>query len=179
MKRIAIHPLVFLLVLVMAVPLAAQSELDEKLAPFRSLIGHTFKGRLSEPGAKKEMWDVMHFERILNGKALRVMHSMNDGEYGGESVIFWDEAKKSLVYYYFTTAGFYTDGTMKVESDGKWTSHEMVTGNTNGITEVRASGDFTDEGVLQTTSEYLKNGEWVPGHRATYHSADDAEVIFR
>ncbi|MBE0644445.1 MAG: hypothetical protein IH600_10235 [Bacteroidetes bacterium] len=162
-----------------AAPLTAQTDLHEQLLPFKDLVGHTFRGKLSEPDAKKEMWDVMHFERALNGKALRVLHSLNDGEYGGESVIFWDEAKQSLVYYYFTTAGFYTNGTMTMEGEGKWTSHEMVTGNANGVTEVRATGEFTSDGTLKTSSEYLQNGAWVPGHSSTYELADDAEVRFR
>ena len=49
----------------------------------------------------------------------------------------WDAKLGSLVFWYFTTAGFYTQTTVIIE-DGKLVSHEKVTGNENGITEVKS-----------------------------------------
>ena len=124
--------------------------------------------------------DVVHLTaaKTLNGKAVRVLHSINDGVYGGESIIVWDEKKKSLVYYYFTTAGFYTTGTMTL-SDGKYASHEVVAGSAEGITEVRAMGELRADGTMHSKSEYLKEGKWVPGHEVTYKEDAKAEVVFK
>ena len=162
-----------------AAPLTAQEYLHEKLVPLKGIIGRTFKGKLGGDDAKKEQWDVMRVERALNGNALRILHSVNDGEYGGETLLFWDKEKESLVYYYFTTAGFYTTGTMKMVSDNKWTAHEMVTGNENGITEVRSTSEITREGLMKTSSEYLRKGKWVPGHSATYEQVAFIDVKFK
>lgn len=153
--------------------------LHEKLHPFKDLLGRTFKGRLGGGEGKPEQWDVLRFERALNGNAIRMLHSVNEGEYGGETIMFWDKKKESLVYYYFTTAGFYTTGTMKMLSDSKWVAQETVTGNVNGITEVKSHGEFTHDGRLKTSSEYLQNGKWIPGHAAAYEPVDFIDVIFK
>ncbi|MFZ1731349.1 MAG: hypothetical protein WBQ23_07925 [Bacteroidota bacterium] len=178
MKRLSFLIVSTMVFLFAAAPLFAQLEIHEKLLPFKDLMGRRFKGKISEPDAKNEMWDVMHFERALNGNALRVLHSVNDGEYGGESIIFWDEAKQSLVYFYFTTAGFYTQGTMKMVSDSKWTAHETVVGPADGTTEVKSTGEIMRDGTLKTTSEYLRKGKWVPGHSGTYEPAAFIDVKF-
>ena len=166
--------------LLMAAPLRGQefTKLDPKLEGFRQFIGKTWRGVLGEPGAKEPMVDVSHYERALNGTAIRVLHSINDGSYGGESIIFWDKSKASLVFYYFTTAGFFTTGTMTMDGQS-YTAHEFVSGNESGVTEVKSTAVLGEDGKLRTKSEYFKNGEWVPGHSAVYEEATDAVVRFR
>lgn len=160
-------------------PLFAQIEMHEKLLPFKDIVGRTFKGKISPPDAQKEQWDVMHFERALNGNAIRILHSVNEGEYGGETMMFWDDAKQSLVYFYFTTAGFYTEGTMKMVSDTKWVATEKVVGSEDGITEVKSTGEIMRDGQLKTSSEYLKKGKWIQGHAGTYEESAYTLVKFR
>ena len=55
----------------------------------------------------------------------------------------------------------------------------MVTGNANGITEVRSVSTLQEDGSMLGESEYLKNGTWVPGHRILYREDPDATVVFR
>jgi hypothetical protein len=157
----------------------AQTEVHEKLLPFKDLCGRNFKGKISKPDAEREQWNVMRFERALNGNAVRILHSVNDGEYGGETILFWDEGKQSLAYYYFTTAGFYTQGTMKMVTDSKWTTQEKLVGTADGVTEVRSTGEILRDGTLKMSSEYLKKGKWVPGHGATYEPAGYIDPKFR
>jgi len=90
----------------------------------------------------------------------------------------WDAEKESLVFFYFTTAGFYTQGTFSIE-DGQFTSHEYVTGNESGITEVKATGKILPDGRLHSKAEYYKKGEWVDGHEFYYSEAPGEEVIFK
>ncbi len=156
----------------------AQETLINALEPFRPFLGKTFKGELSESTPEKPVIDISKWERALNGKAVRNLHSLNNGEYGGETIIYYDKDKKSLVYYYFTTAGFYTHGTMKFEGDTV-ISHEYVEGNDNDITEVKSVATIMKDGGLHNKSMYLKNGEWIEGHEATYDEAPDAKVIFK
>ena len=103
---------------------------------------------------------------------------MNNGEYGGESMIMWDAKLGSLVTWYFTTAGFYIQATVIIE-DGKLVSHENVTGNENGITEVKSIMQLLSNGQLHTKSEYLQNGKWVDGHEIYYKEAPGEQVIFK
>ncbi|MCB2204712.1 hypothetical protein KQI65_08180 [bacterium] len=166
-----------LLAFICVASLQAQ-ELDKELRVFEPMVGKTWKGKLSEDGAEKEAWDVSRWERALNGKAIRILHSVNDGEYGGETMLYWNREKEELQFYYFTTAGFMTHGTIVANEDG-YTAHEKVTGNQNGITEVRSRSVLQEDGSMLGTSEYLKNGEWVPGHSIHYHEDASAEVKFR
>jgi hypothetical protein len=157
---------------------AAQDNLAENLKILKPFLGKTWKGEFKNSTKEKPIIDVARWERALNGNAVRVLHSINNGEYGGESIIFWDDEKKSLVYYYFTTAGFFTNGTMTVEN-GKYLSHEYVKGNQDGVTEVKGSGEITADGKMITTSQYLQNGKWVEGHAATYVEEATAQVVFK
>ena len=155
-----------------------ENSLSEQLEPLRPFVGKTWRGVVAGSDSAKQTVDVSKWERALNGRAVRILHSVNDGAYGGETIVFWDREKEKLVYYYFTTAGFMTQGTFALE--GKiFTAHEYVTGNQDGITEVKSSGEILPDGSLKTFSTFLKNGEWVQGRETIYREDPDAEVIFR
>ena len=151
--------------------------LDSHLEPLRPLLGKTWKGAFKESKPEKPVVDVARWERILNGKAVRVMHSLNEGSYGGETIFLWDEKKQTVVYYYFTTGGFMTTGTVTFK-DAKVITHEVVSGSANDITEVRGTSEILPDS-FHVKSEYLKNGEWAPGHEVTYHEDASAMVKFK
>jgi len=153
-------------------------ELSEHLKPLQSYIGKTFKGEFADSTPENPTYDIQYWERALNGNAIKITHSVNNGEYGGESMIMWDAKLGSLVSWYFTTAGFYTQATVIIE-DGKLVSHENVTGNENGITEVKSIMQLLSNGQLHTKSEYLQNGKWVDGHEIYYKEVPEAQVIFK
>ncbi len=161
-------------------PVAAAEplSLSPELEPLRPYIGKTWRGLLSQPGQPEKI-DISRWERALNGTAIKVIHSVNHGEYGGESLLFYDKKQQALVYYYFTTAGFYTHGTMTINQNTQvLTAEETVENNANGITKVRSSSKLS-ENTLTTTSEYLQQGKWVVGHSAVYQAAPDAQVVFK
>ena len=120
--------------------------------------------------------DVARWERALNGKAVRVLHSINDGVYGGETLIVCDPKKNVLESHYFTTAGFTTTGTVTFR-DGKIITHEMVAGS--NISEVRAFSELKSDGAFQVKSEHLKDGQWEAGHEVIYKVDPSAKVVFR
>ncbi len=152
--------------------------LDSHLEPLRPLLEKTFKGQFANSKPDQPTVDVAHWERALNGKAVRLLHSINDGIYGGESLILWDATRQQISYYYFTTAGFTTTGTLRLET-GKFIGKETVSGSSEGITEVRSVTELLPDGGYHVKSEYLKNGEWVPGHEASYRQDATAKVVFR
>ena len=41
------------------------------------------------------MIDILSFERALNGNAVKVIHSVNNGEFGGETMIMWNPEKEA------------------------------------------------------------------------------------
>ena len=166
---------------IVAAPLLAfaneQGALDPNLEPLRPWLAKTWKSDEAESGDKPKV-DVARWERALNGKAVRILHSINDGEYGGETIVTWDNAKKSVVYHYFTTAGFMTMGTMTFDA-GKVMTNEKVAGNAGGVTEVRGTGELAADGAFRMKTEYLKDGKWQPGRDATYREDATATVVFK
>ena len=68
----------------------SKKELSDPLKPFEQYIGKTFKGEFANSTPEKPVHDILHYERALNGIAIRAIHSVNNGEYGGESIIMWD-----------------------------------------------------------------------------------------
>ena len=157
---------------------ADQPSLDPHLEPLRLLLEKTWKGTFESGKTEKPTVDVMHWERALNGKAVRILHSINDGDYGGETIVIWNEKDRVLTYHYFTTAGFTTAGTMTVK-DGKITTHEVVEGNAGGVTEVRGTSELLPDDTVHVKAEYLKEGDWRPGHEATYRKDPAAKVVFK
>ena len=154
------------------------NELSEHLKVFQPLVGKTFKGEFADSTPEKQKFDVSRWERALNGKAVRVLHSVNDGVYGGETIIMWDAKQERVAFWYFTTAGFQTQGTMVIDGT-KWSSTEKVTGNEQGITEVRATSEFTSDGKLIVRSQYFHDGKWEKGHEINYAESSDAKVVFK
>jgi hypothetical protein len=154
---------------------AAEPRLDEHLAPLAPFVGKTWRGEFKNSTKEKPMFDVSRWEVALKGKAVRTRHSVNDGIYGGETLIVWDAERKSLVGFYFTTAGFFTESTFEFKED-KLHTREKVRGQQPGVTEVEAVSELRD-GKLHVKSRYLKNGEWTDGHEITYVEAPDAKVV--
>jgi hypothetical protein len=159
---------------------ATEPVLHPELEIFRPFLNSHWEGDLTEPGKDKKMTDRSVWDRTLNGQAIKIRHSMNNGEYGGETMIFWDQKQKKIAYYYFTTAGFYTQGTMSYNSSiQSIEALEQVENHANGITQVRSSSRLDDSGELEVRSEYLQHGKWIKGHSALYKRVPTTDVKFR
>jgi hypothetical protein len=156
----------------------AQETLSPHLKPLAPFLGKTWRGVFKESKPENPMHDVARWERALNGQAVRILHSVNDGIYGGETIVVWDSTKQSLVFSYFTTAGFYTNGTAHVE-EGSLVTHEYVNGNANGITEVKGTSTILPDGSMKSHAIFLQNRNWVEGHEILYHEDEAAKVIFK
>jgi len=167
-----------LAVLGLAPAAAPAAELNVHLQPLKGLVGKTWRGTLSKPGAAKVQVDVQRWDEALNGQAVRILHSINDGDYGGESLVVWDKERQSLVFTYFTTADFYTTGTVTMEG-GAMVTLEEVKGDADGITQVKGTTRLTPEGRMHVKTQYLKKGAWVDGRDTEYVEAKDAVVKYR
>lgn len=151
--------------------------LQAELAPFDAFVGHTYRGEFSPDKNGKIAVDISRWDVILNGRGIRISHSLNDGEYAGESLIYWDSQRQSIAFFYLTNAGFHTQGTGYFD-DGVFIASETVTGNSDGITEVISRSTLTDNGVMTVESFYLKGEEKLQGSKVTYQRDDSAELRY-
>ncbi|MEZ7275699.1 hypothetical protein [Pseudoalteromonas sp. 68 DY56-GL68] len=155
---------------------SAEPQLSEHLQVFKPYLG-TWQADFDVAQGKPAVQDVSTWQRALNGMAIKTIHSINEGEYGGESMIFWDNNKQSLVFYYFTTAGFYTKGTMNVLSPTQFVAYENVNGSQEGITKVKSTSEYKDNSFIVSTS-YLKKGQWTKPEKRIY-TRSNKEVKFK
>lgn len=155
----------------------AAAELDPRLAPLAPYVGRTFTGLMSPPGVEPAAFDVQQWAEIMGGKAVRITHSINGGDYGGESLVFWDVARQTIAYWYVTTADFYTHGTMAAVGDSLVT-HEQVVGNAGDITEVEGVWRRTAAG-LTVTSRMMAGGQWQAKRSTEYKETPGAVPSFR
>ena len=157
---------------------AETGTMDEHLEPLRPFVGKTWRGEFKNSRPEKPTIDVARWERALNGKAVRVLHSINDGYYGGESLIHWDKDKNQISYHYFSTAGFYNVGVMTITNQ-TITAVEKVFGNKEGVTEVRSTYALRADGTMLNQTQYLKNGEESGSREVLYKEDSKAEVKFK
>ena len=78
-------------------------ELSKHLLGFENFIDKKFKGEFYNSTKENPLIDVIYFERILNGNAISISHSINNGAYGGKSIIVWNSKILKLESYYFST----------------------------------------------------------------------------
>jgi len=177
MSRLKIVAVAWLLLLVSGGPIGAdeppEPEVTDPLARFEPFLNKTWKG-LVDP--EKGVYDVARWERAIGGKAIRMTHSVGEGAYGGETIVVWDRKRSELVYYYFTTAGFYTHGSMRFEGE-KLTSVESVEGHADGVTEVMSTQELTADGKLKVRTEMLRGGAWEDRGEVLYASDPEARLI--
>ena len=180
MKRIFVLLGSFLLHLSTLSSAAAAESLpmDPHLEPLRPWLGKTWRGHFKTSTPELPVVDVARWERTLNGKAVRILHSVNEGAYGGESIIMWDKEKQVVAYHYFTTGGFTTTGTMTFK-DGKILTSETISGNASGVTEVRGATVMQKDGSFLVKTEHRKNGAWTPGRETLYREDARAKVVFK
>ncbi|NVK24741.1 MAG: hypothetical protein HWE10_07420 [Gammaproteobacteria bacterium] len=153
--------------------------LSKELKIFEPYLGK-WQAEFPPSASGEKVTDVSEWHRALNGKAVRTLHSINNGAYGGESLIFWDKNKQQIVFYYFTTADFMTTGYIEVLADNRFAAYEDVSGESSvsqGISKVRSVSTLSSDAITVETS-YLKNGEWTAPQRRVYHPTQN-DVIFK
>lgn len=158
---------------------AGQQSFNKHLAKFEDYLGG-WTANFSVEKGQPSVTDVTLFEKVLNGKGLKTTHSINDGMYGGESIIYWNNKSNRLEFYYFTTADFFTSGWMEFIDKNTFVAYENVTGESStsqGITQVKSTSTLNGDSMTVATS-YLKNGEWTKEEGRTY-TRTTKDVVFK
>ncbi len=153
-------------------------ELSVHLKDFQPYIGKKFKGEFFNSTPDNPLYDITSWERILNGKAIRITHSVNNGEYGGETIIMWDPNQDKLISRYFTTAGTMSLATMKFDNN-RLISIEDVSNNQNGIKKIKTIIQFIDDGKLMHRVKYQINNIWQDAHEIIYYKIQNEPIIFK
>ena len=174
MKRI-------LYILVPIIFISAQTKsktfLSEHLNGLKPFIGNTYKGNFINSTKENPMIDVLSFERALNGNAVKITHSVNNGEYGGETMVMWNSEKEGLQSWYFTSAGSLTIQNVQIKKD-TFISIEDVAGNKNGITKVKTIIEVLHGNQIQKRTKYLMNNLWKDGSEIIYNKVNDLKPVF-
>ncbi|PAP75614.1 hypothetical protein [Rubrivirga marina] len=165
--------LLLLALLVSFAPTVAAQEWEpaEQLAPLAPLVGAPWRGTFEQDG--QSVTDVSRFEWAMRGQALRNVHTLEGGGYGGETLI-WAEGD-SLRFVYVTSGGFSTSGTGSVRTDGALVVEEAVEGHPE-IDRVRSVSLVDAEGRLQTITEFRRQGAWSPGRSVMYVRTPEAAL---
>lgn len=146
---------------------------QKQIEDFGSLakyVGNAYRGAPTD-GSTEKFVDIQKWEWALGGNAILIRHALEGGSYGGDTYVYKDGKTGQLVYVYITNAGYHTVGEMQ-PTDSGWISEEAVNGHET-ITRVRSTSTVDEEGIWSMTSEYLTDGEWVPGHSFEYALTDD------
>jgi hypothetical protein len=158
------------------------TKLAEGLEPLEKYLG-TWRGKFVGGKNPNPLEDVTRFERALNGEGIRVLHSVNDGIYAGETMIIWNAAQKRIETFYFTTGGDRSEGVMEPREDGSIASTETLknieASEKDPVTQVRSVSRLLPDGRLHVKSEYLKKAGWQAGHEVIYTQDPGAVVVFK
>ena len=170
-----------LYILVPIIFISAQTKsktfLSEHLNGLKPFIGNTYKGNFINSTKENPMIDIISFERALNGNAVKVTHSVNNGEYGGETMVMWNSEKEGLQSWYFTSAGSLTIQNVQIKKD-TFISIEDVAGNKNGITKVKTIIEVLHGNQIQKRTKYLMNNLWKDGSEMIYNKVNDLKPVF-
>ncbi len=155
----------------------------EPMAPFAKLAGRAWRGEGTGPDGKPVV-DIAKYEMILGGRAFQSTHKLENGTYGGRTIIFFDEGAKTYIFHYFTTAGFHTTGEI-VPTETGFTAVEQVQ-NHPEFAEVRSEAFYGDKTIRVVSSHVTHDGEESEGEELVYKEIpsdgvllfDEADALF-
>ena len=151
--------------------------LSDHLIEMKPFIGNTYKGDFINSTKENPMFDVLSFERALNGNAIKVIHSVNNGEFVGETMVMWNPEKGGLQSWYFTSAGSLTIQNVQIRKN-IFISIENVERNQNGITKVKTIMEVLNEDQIKKRTKYLMNNMWKDGSETLYNKVNGLKPIF-
>ena len=154
------------------------NDLSKHLLDFEIFIGKKFQGEFYNSTKENPLMDIIYFERILNGEAIRISHSVNNGEYGGEYIITWNSDKGKIESYYFSTGGEIKVSNIDI-IDNEISIKEDFSQNENGIQKVKKIFRLGAEGYLENNIKYMINNIWIKSHEMIYTRKDSAKIIFQ
>ena len=167
----------FLHAFIVLTQIKSEAPLSEHLIEMKPFIGNTYKGDFINSTKENPMYDVLSFERALNGNAIKVIHSVNNGEFGGETMVMWNPEKRGLQSWYFTSAGSLTVQNVQIKKN-TFISIENVERNQNGITKVKTIIEVLHGDQIIKRTKYLMNNLWKDGSETLYNKVNGLKPVF-
>ena len=153
-------------------------QMSPHLKGSENFLGKKFEGNFINSTISNPLIDVIQFERILNGKAISITHSVNHGEYGGKYLILWNSDKEKVESYFFSTGGEIVISPVTI-LENEIVIEEDFSKNENSILKVKKIYNFDDVGNLRKKIKYLINNVWINAHNMEYIQNNSVEVIFK
>lgn len=147
----------------------------EPMAVFAPLHAKAYRAEWTDEKGGRFV-DTVVYEMILDGRALQSTHRIEGSTYGGQTIFFYDEARASYVFHYFTTGGFHTTGTATFE-EGRMTSVEAVSGHPT-IASVRAVSTLSPDEIRVDVVYVGKDGAETPSPGRVYRPVADPGALF-
>ena len=163
--------------LIVSAQTKSEPPLSDHLIEMKPFIGNTYKGDFINSTKENPMFDVLSFERALNGNAIKVIHSVNNGEFVGETMVMWNPEKGGLQSWYFTSAGSLTIQNVQIRKN-TFISIENVERNQNGITKVKTIMEVLNEDQIKKRTKYLMNNMWKDGSETLYNKINGLKPVF-
>lgn len=145
----------------------------QAFAPFLPLIGKTWRGQNT---TQEGVEDVMRWDWAVGGHAVRIVHAVNGGVYGGETLIFPDKDSGQLIFHYFTTGGFHTTGVIRPTGPGAMEIEETVHG-ADSVETLKSRATLGPDGVYRTRSLVERDGAWAEFGGFDYREDVAAQVV--
>src|SRR5262245_51197568 len=162
------------LLFLLTLPVRLGAEPDATYQPLAFLAGHCWKG--SFQGAAK-LTDEHCFSWVYDGRFLRDRHVVRgegQPDRKGESIYFWDSAAQRLEYLYIEDAGGLSRGL--VTSEGKALVFPTTPFVSKGTAmNYRSRWERSAENAYEVSTEFEKDGSWVPGFKLHMERSGKAE----
>jgi hypothetical protein len=141
--------------------------LDHHLSILKPLIDRDWVGHYVG-SADSNLTHMIHWEMILDGKAVKKTKSVPDADFVGETFFYWDESKGAVAFLSLNNRGRVSWGVLG-ESLGRVVEHgiHVVKGDT---TEYKISFEVLPDGRLRDVFERMVDGSWRQGHVIEYEA---------
>ncbi|GHF18990.1 hypothetical protein GCM10017044_11930 [Kordiimonas sediminis] len=180
MKKLLVTSVTLILLsinsMVSAAPQTNAPALIDPLALLEPYTNRTWQHTVGTKGEPGYFNDISHWQTVMGGHAVLTRHSVNEGVYGGYTLIFYDAEASILRCTYVTNGGFYTECTIR-QADDQIIVEETVKGTRRGPESVRSQIAIED-GQMIVTSQYKTEKDWSDPEVRRYHENPTALVIF-
>lgn len=140
---------------------AIGAELDEHLHFLKPLIGPTWEGGFVGENTSDLVLS-LHFEPILEGKAVKYSKAAPAANFYGETHFYWSPNRSEVLFINLTSRGIvgegvasYRNGEIVLLGELHWPDKSM---------KFKTVLRIESNGVLSDTYTRKEDGVWVPGH---------------
>ena len=115
-----------------------------------------------------DMRDRRCFERVFDGRYVRDTHTVRPGDYGGETIYFFDVQQQTIAFTYYASDGGMSSGHARTEQGAIVFDAHTYVGADGQTMHMRARWTLEGADRFVATTEVERDGAWQPFRRITY-----------